>query len=146
MNGWARFALVQLIMLAATVIGWFVLIPFCLAQAWEPVISTLDPKRAIDKWKWEPLNLVAGNREDGVSGARALIWNHTGTARVPYMPNAHPAWRAYLWSGWRNSCDNLKYVFAMPGGPFIRKQWRGWYAKAGFQPDSGYPVLSVGRV
>lgn len=161
MLAWVLFVVVQLISLVAMVLGWFLLIPFCLAQAWKPAISTMDPTRAIDVWQWGPLNLMFGNPEDGVSGARALIWRNG--ARVPYMPNSWAPWRAYLWSAWRNSCDNLKYVFAWKGGPFVRKEWiqtlpelsRRWpfvqfmkmpmYAQAGYYP-SGLPVLSAGRM
>jgi len=128
---WAWFVVVQLIALLVTVLGWVLLIPFCLAQAWT----------AEDRWSWGPLNYVYGNPEDGVSGRKALIWTSSG--QVPYLPNTWAPWRAYLWSGWRNSADNLKYVFAWKGGPFIRREFGKYYVQLGWN-DSGYPVLSAG--
>lgn len=138
---WAWFALVQLVSLLATVIGWFVLIPFCLAQAW----TSEKP----DQWNWKPLNSVYGNPEDGVSGKDALIWNTGGTAKVPYQPTAWAPWRAYCWSAWRNSADSLKFVFAWANGPL--KQWqfsafgREISIKAGWekQTTSTVPVFSI---
>ncbi len=95
----------------APLTGLVVLIPFCLAQAWEPCMSTEGPwpVHQIDRWKWAPLNRVYGNPEDGVSGKYALIW--VGGKRVPYMPNAWAPWRAYCWSAWRNTADQLKYTY-----------------------------------
>lgn len=91
------------------VIGWFLLIPFCLRKAWEPVVSTINPfdraPRPITMWKWEWLNTIYGNREDGVSGAEALIW--VGGERVLYRPNTWAPLRAWLWSAWRNSTNEL---------------------------------------
>jgi hypothetical protein len=95
----------------APLVGLVVLIPFCLARAWEPCWSSKGPYpvHAIDCWKWAPLNKFYGNPEDGVSGKYALIWK--GNVRVPYMPNAWPPWRAYCWSAWRNTADQLKYTY-----------------------------------
>lgn len=116
--GWLWYVVVQLIMAVFMVIGWFLLIPFCLKHAWFlSAWGSIDDQRVIDVWSWLPLNRVYGNLEDGVSGQQALVWNKEGTARVPYMPNAPAWWRAYCWSAWRNSCDNLKYVFAWENGP-----------------------------
>jgi hypothetical protein len=96
----------------APALGLVVLIPFCLAQAWEPCMSTENPfgraPREIDRWKWAPLNRVYGNPEDGVSGAKALVW--VNGERVPYMPGAWAPWRAYCWQA-RNSADQLKYTY-----------------------------------
>lgn len=139
---WVRFAAAQLFQLEAMVIGWVVLIPFCLAQAWEmsPVPSIKDGTRQIDRWKWAPLQWVAGNWEDGVSGAQALV-----NGNQPYMPRAWAPWRAYCWSAWRNSCDSLKYRFAWSDGPF--KQWTLFCRPqhAGWQLENGFkvPVISL---
>lgn len=129
------FAAIQLISLVVTVVGWILLIPFCIAQAWVPTMAVSG--RQIDRWKFRPLNWVYGNVEDGVSGQHALIW--TATGQVPYRPNAHPAVRAYLWSAWRNSADNLKYLFRWSKGPFLQL-----HIKAGWN-SSGLPVISVSR-
>src|SRR5206468_1334479 len=64
------------------VVGYFLLIPFCLAHAWEPCESTINPfgrpPRTISRWKtpWPAvtkfLNDKYGNREDGL-GAEAVF-------------------------------------------------------------------------
>jgi hypothetical protein len=132
---WLWFGVVQLISLVATIIGWLLLIPFCLAQAWDNNVP--------DRWTWQPLNAVYGNPEDGVIGQHALIWNSTGQ-KVPYMPGAWAPWRAYCWSALRNSCDNLKYIFAWQNGPFYTRQFGSRTLKVGWQLENGQkvPVLS----
>lgn len=140
---WIYFALVQLVSLIAMVLGWIVLIPFCLAQAWTLDDKSIKDQRPIDRWTWRPLNAVYGNREDGPSGQTALIW--VNGVLSPYMPHAWAPWRAYCWSAWRNSCDNLKYVFAWKDGPF--KQWTvlGRQQHAGWRLENGFnvPVISL---
>lgn len=138
MKGWLYFAFVQLVSLLATVVGWFMLIPFCLTRAW---VTAGEGGRQIDRWRFAPLNLIYGNPEDGVSGRYALIWNSAGTERVPYMPSAWAPWRAYLWSGWRNSANGLKRRLVWKGGPFVRREF---YLQAGFNAD-GQAVISAGR-
>lgn len=142
-TAWGWFAVIQLISLAATLFGLILLIPFCLAQAWNPAESTLWKGRVIDCWSWTPLNWVYGNPEDGVSGQTALIWLN-GTTQGRYQPDANPAWRAYRWSALRNSCDNLKYVFAWKGGPFYRRETASWFIQLGWN-SSGFPVISAGK-
>lgn len=133
--GWLWFLVVQLIMALFMVLGWLLLVPFCLAHAWSGIAPSTKDKRVIDCWLWRPLNYVYGNPEDGVSGQQAVVWNSGGTAQVPYIPLptlALPAgydrrarifvwlfdaWRAYCWSAWRNSCGGLKYLFAWERGP-----------------------------
>lgn len=143
--GWIWFVIVQLICLLATVLGWVVLVPFCLAQAWT--LSTLSGSvkdgRPIDHWNAGWLRALYDNPEDGVSGAQALVWS--GGKLEPFMPGAWPPWRAYCWSAWRNSADNLKYVFKWVGGPFYRWENGKFYAQAGWYPN-GFPVLSAGRM
>jgi hypothetical protein len=155
--GWVWYSWVQFVMFIATGIGWFLLIPFCLAHAWY--VDT-TAKRSVDQWSWRALNYVYSNREDGVSGAYAKVWLNS-TTQGPYIPPGWcgvgyatlpatrlnkakiwlwVAWRAYCWSGWRNSCDNLKYVFAWSDGPYkdftvLGKTYRfGWNS-------SGLPVF-----
>jgi hypothetical protein len=140
---WVRFAAAQVFQVEATVAGWFVLIPFCLFREWEmsPIPSIKDG-RTIDQWTWGPANLVLGNPEDGVSGQTAVVFT-TGAAG-PYMPGAWAPWRAYCWSALRNSCDSLKYFFALKGGPLIEKPYRLWKwsfaAKFGWQVENGISV------
>lgn len=138
---WAWFVVVQLIMLATAVIGWVMLIPFCLRRAWVLDAQSIKDGRPIDRWKWRWLYPYQ-NPEDGVSGATALIWSSNGL--VAYMPDAPAWWRAYCWSAWRNSCDNLKYVFAWEAGPLITFQFLGRTHCIGWKPENGrnVPVLS----
>lgn len=95
------------------ILGWFLLIPFCLARAWKPCMSTINPfgraPREIDEWKWTWLNTKYGNYEDSVSGAKALIWGSGADEGklVPYRPNTWAPLRAWLWSAWRNSTNEL---------------------------------------
>lgn len=147
---WLKFAAIQLVMLIATVLGWLILLPFCWARAWH--IQAGPPgTRLVDAWDWKPLNYVYGNYEDGVSGELALVWQANmklGTAtQVEYMPSEHvPAWwRAYCWSAWRNSCDELKYVFADPNGSLVTFKLFGRACKIGWQMENGYnvPVFSL---
>lgn len=148
---WVRFAAAQLFQLEAEIAGIFPLVPLCLMRAWEmsPAPSIKDGARPIDRWKWRWVGLAFDNPEDGVSGAQALVW--VNGQQVPYMPDAWPPWRAYCWSAWRNSADNLKYIFAWERGPFAKGQFSMlgviimW--KAGWQRENSFnvPVLSVGR-
>lgn len=91
------------------VVGYFLLIPFCLAYYWEPVESTINPfgraPRTISQWRWHWLNTIYGNREDGVSGEEAFIW--VDGVRVLYRPFTWTPLRAWLWSAWRNSVNEL---------------------------------------
>jgi hypothetical protein len=94
------------------VVGYFILIPPCLSRAWEPCQSTINPfgraPRPISRWINPWLNTIYGNREDGVSGAEALVWfTPPGgqPVRVPYRPNTWAPLRAWLWSAWRNSTN-----------------------------------------
>lgn len=134
---WVWFVVVQLVMLFASLLGKLLLIPFCALKAWKPLPSPFDATRMIDLWSWGPLNMIYGNPEDGVSGAQALIWDSQGSERVGYMASSGARWRAYCWSAWRNSADNLKYVFAWKNGPF--KVWANGH-KAGWQEENGFKV------
>lgn len=125
------------------ILGWILLIPFCIRQAWTADSKSIKDQRVIDRWNWKPLNWIWGNPEDGVSGQYALVWTRTG--QVPYMAGADPAWRAYCWSAWRNSADALKYVFAWKNGPLLATFTLGGRVhKLGWQMENGYnvPVLS----
>jgi hypothetical protein len=132
--GWIWYVTAQLIMCFFMVMGWVLLIPFCLAHAWtlSSLSGSIKNGRAIDHWNAGWLRFIYDNPEDGVSGVQALIGDATGKL-VLYMPNAPVWWRAYCWSAWRNSCDALKYRFAWPNGPsatiFGRKF--GWWDYAG---------------
>jgi len=99
---------------SAQLLGFIVLPWFCLAQAWEPCESTINPfgrePRTISRWKYASLNTLFGNFEDGVSGAEALIWGGGADAgkRVLYMPGRNPIWRAMCWSVGRNRANAVE--------------------------------------
>jgi hypothetical protein len=143
--GWCYFAAVQVVALDAAIIGWLLLIAPCAMRAWTPVeqIYQADwqrelglPKKTIEIWSWAWLNRVWGNDEDGV--VTGLCGN------VEYNPEAS-RWGAYLWSAWRNSANNLRFVFRWKGGPFYR--WENSahtkYFQLGWYPN-GFPVISGG--
>jgi hypothetical protein len=155
---WVRFAAAQIFQIEAMFVGWFALIPFCLAHEWEtsPTPSIKDG-RTIDRWTWSVVGYFADNPEDGVSGQQAIVYT-TGLAG-PYMPATitnpidrwlYDAWRAWCWSAGRNSCDSLKYEFAWKAGPpAIEKPYRLLWIwpmaiKAGYQMENGFnvPVFS----
>jgi hypothetical protein len=132
MTNWLKFTAQQIVQLAATVAGFVILVPFCAFKLWVPSPHpSIRDGKPIDQWAWGPLNYVYGNPEDGVSGV------HAG-----YMPTANSRWRAYCWSALRNSCDNLKYVFAAPTPDYRigtytvfgkKQQWMfGWKPENGF--------------
>jgi hypothetical protein len=142
---WWRFLGAQVFQVEAMIAGWFVLAPFCLMRAWtlSSLAGSNKDGRPVDHWNTRWVRFLYDNPEDGVSGAQALIWTADGR-QVSYLPNAWAPWRAYLWSGWRNSADALKYRFAWKGGPFRRWQWRGYHLQLGWN-SSGLPVVSAGR-
>ncbi len=144
---WFNFLIVQLIARSMMIIGWVLLIVPCVMKAWEPVEQIYQPKWAKDDdlpkktiyvWRWQWLNKVWGNDEDGVvSGLRNF---------KEYNPNA-TRWKAYLWSAWRNSANNLRFIFRFELGPFY--QWQNkaktWYFHFGWY-SNGFPVISAGRM
>ncbi|MGH9724569.1 MAG: hypothetical protein ACRD41_05835 [Candidatus Acidiferrales bacterium] len=157
---WAWFVAVELISLAATILGWLVLLPFCWLRAWETSpVPSIDQKPwlkrgPIDRWKWTPLGLLYGNPADGVSGQTALVWGSGQAAGtlVPYWPSCPFAWlRAYAWSAWRNSAGGLKYTLAWRGSnpPYASGSFslfgRTWSYGIGWKAEAGgfLPVLSV---
>ena len=119
---WLWFIVVQLIAFALMVIGWVLLVPLCAFRVWTLVNGKYHFPVVFAPWD---------NREDGVMP----LWYNPQRTR----------WRAYLWAAWRNSVNNLRYVFMWKGGPFY--QWRGggYYFQAGWRPDNGWPVLSAGK-
>lgn len=145
--GWCYFAAVEVVAFDAMVIGWFLLIIPCIKRAWVPVtqiyIPTWQreqgiPAKRIFIWQWYWLNRIWGNDEDGVvNGMRG---------NVEYNPEMS-AFKAYLWCAWRNSANNLRFVFRWNGGPFYRweDEERTIYFQCGWN-SSGFPVLSAGAI
>jgi hypothetical protein len=132
MKGWAWFVVVELICFIAMVVGWFLLIPFAAGRRWYWRCSEHYPLRIIAVWNWNWVDKVWGNSEDGVTGAEFYV-KRIGNER----------WRAYCWSAWRNSSNNLRWVFAWPGGPYVKWQNAIWKGHIGFKPMEGWPVLSA---
>ncbi|HKS75842.1 MAG TPA: hypothetical protein VJQ82_21700 [Terriglobales bacterium] len=148
---WVWFSVAQLLMLVLSVAGWVILILPCLLQAWEPsptpsIATTpwLPSNRPIDRWKCIWLNSVYGNPEDGVSGQAAIVWGSGAQAGtlVPFMPNAWAPWRAWVWSAWRNSTDQLKYTLALGlHGPTFAVNVLGKTLRGGWGVENNLPVL-----
>ena len=110
----------------AILLGFLVLFPACLMQAWTPAsYASIKPnlwendnyRPFVDLWKWKWLNYWYANVEDGVSGRQAYIWipdklEPGHFVLVPYVQTFWyytPEWViAYCWSAWRNNADNLK--------------------------------------
>lgn len=131
--GAAIFWALQTVSLAATIVGWFLLLPLSAFKLWHTAPSLHFP-RSVTVWNGGYLTWIWGNEEDGV----------LPDARNNYMTWA-PDWlRAYVWSAWRNSANNLRFVCTHVGGPWLQVRRWGWYFQAGFRPDTGWPVLSAG--
>ena len=150
---WTWFWFIQGVMFCAMVIGWPLLIIPCLLRCWILNATSIKDGRQIDTWSLSPLNPIYKNPEDGVSGQQALVWSKDDPpALVPYMPDAWPPWRAWKWSAWRNSCNNLQYVFARPGeGPYKEGTFKllyvwDWTYQMGWKIKNStwnVPVLSI---
>jgi hypothetical protein len=138
--GWAWFVVVQLIMLCAALVGALLVLPIaCGDRAWTTCnkrggwYTSVKDGRPIDQWSWRWMNPIWGNPEDGVSGARALVWNATGTAQVPFNIMATP-WRAYCWN-LQNSANQLSYTFGWKNGPYYSGKrfhagWKNYYGRS----------------
>lgn len=131
--------------LALTVIGMVILLPMSLGRAWVFRPSKVWPgSRIVDAWRGGWLTWIWGNEEDGVAGAD---WYIREKALAGWA-----VWRiAYVWSAWRNSANNLRFVpFINPviepkrvrfvGGTHWSFTWQGLYAGLTL-----YPVIR-GRV
>ena len=132
--GWLLFIVVQLIAFVCTVVGWVILLPMAALGMWVTRQSYEYPK-VVTAWRGGALTFLWGNEEDGVTGADF------------YLPHAPSRLRAYLWSAWRNSANNLRFVFRWRSGPFYR--WQNGAKTLYFQMGwnaSGFPVLSAGRI
>ena len=128
---WLYFAGFQVVCAALMVLGWVILLPAAACKFWEPAWSVHYPGSRINVWKWRWLDAIWGNDEDGVTGA-PFYQAQFADERV----------RAYMWTAWRNSTNNMRWASAIPGGVFIR-----WTSKSrrrfqmGFRPGDGWPVF-----
>lgn len=141
MKSWLGFWIVQFIMLVVGALGVLPIAAACAFRAWTPAISTQwapdAPVKAhtINVWAWSWMNYLWGNPEDGVTGTPA------------YNPTTS-GWSAFTWSALRNYADNLKYVYAEPGGPFYARNFTtpfAWYVMVGYRNAAGLPTCSIGR-
>ncbi len=131
-TGWAWFVAVQFIALIFTIVGWVLLIPFAALRLWRLQASPYFPGRSVEAWRGGALMFPWGNFEDGVIGNAA----HRARFKDDRLG-------AYYWSAWRNSANNLRFVFRWQGGPFWRRELGRWYVQAGWY-QNGFPVLSAG--
>jgi len=101
--GWLYWIVWQALAVVLMVVGWFLLLPLALCGAWHdrPGLSKHYPGRTVKAWRGGWLTLPWDNEEDGVTGAA-------------WYSAKHPTWplwmRAYLWSAWRNSANNLRFL------------------------------------
>ena len=119
-----RFVGIQAVAVPMMVIGWVILAPVCATRWYQ---QNTDGKFHFNRMLW-----IFDNDEDGVMPH----W---------YNPTAS-AWRAYLWSAWRNSVNNLRFLCEWKGGPLYRIEKSGWYYQHGFRTDTGWPVWSAGKL
>lgn len=132
--GWPAFVLVQILSFVLMVIGWVLLLPWSIDRAWFPCVTAKSDGRLVTCWRSRWLDVIYGNWEDGC----------LPHARNHYL-EGRPDWlRAYLWSAWRNSTNNLRWAFQWKGGPWLQIRRWGWYFQAGWRPSNGWPVLSAG--
>jgi hypothetical protein len=134
MKGWLYFVWFLVVDIVVMVIGWVLLAPFSLFKLWTVKYNFEFPGRPLPQWRGGKLMFVWGNLEDGVVGSVRY------QERIP-----NKILSSYLWSAWRNSANNLRFVFRWVGGPFYRKEWRQWYFQCGWY-DNGFPVISAGRI
>jgi hypothetical protein len=124
--GWLYFLAVQLVALALFPVGIVVVGVLAATRSWTFDINT-QRYHWLGKWAW-----IFDNDEDGIfSGPPSL--------------ERHPRWNAFVWCALRNSVNNLRFLTAWKGGPWLQIRRSGRYFQAGFRPDTGWPVLSAGR-
>lgn len=132
---WLWFVLVQIIAFLGSAAGIVFLMPLAACRLWVSRPSKEYPYSVL-AWRGGWLTYLWGNEEDGVTGA---VFYQT------FIKNDRL--RAYVWSAWRNSFNNWRFVVRWIGGPFYRweNSKKTWYFQAGFN-SSGFPVLSAGRI
>lgn len=129
----ALFILIQAASLVLAVIG----LPICAILAWGG-FSKVDSVTGL--WHWPKAFWLWDNDEDGVY---PYWYMHTN-------PNWSVARIEFTWAALRNSANNLRFVpgVSKPGRPLFYRTWltgsRQFYAKAGWAPARGWPMLSLG--
>lgn len=123
---WLLFVLIQLVSLALSFVGLFVVGFLAYFYAWTQIDGKFQWRGGYATW-------IFGNLEDGIVGPGI------GLNR----------WNAYKWSALRNPCNNLRFVpgVSKVGRPLWYRTWmlfgKEFYAKAGWLSD-GYPACSAG--
>ena len=166
MLAWLYLALIQVIAFVGTVLGIVILFFLSIFRCWKKRASREYPYD-IMAWSIDWIDRVYGNEEDGIDGSRGyrldpegVLYQHVWIERTKLWPE----WlQVYWWSAWRNSDNNLRFVFRWIGGPFIRREWMQawptfhkawkfvtftkvpWYFQCGWN-DRGFPVVSGGKI
>lgn len=108
-RGWLVWTVFQLVSLVLTIIGWPLLLPLAFLEAWapRPSKSSIFAGRNVNAWVGGWLTWIWCNEEDGVTGAPWYTLRYrTRSEKI----------NAYLWSAWRNSANNLRFL---PGMSFL---------------------------
>ena len=124
------FIVIQVIALALAIIGVPVVGVLAYFRLW--IGMYVYGMHVHSEWRGGRWTWLWGNDEDGVVGPD---W---------YNPLAS-RWLAFKWSALRNPVNNLRFLVAWRGGPWLQVRHSGYYFQAGFRPDTGWPVLSAGR-
>ena len=133
MFGWIYFVLLELAtFFFVQVPGVVILAPMAASHAWVTRESTVYPGKRVTVWKGGKLTWLWGNEENGVTGP--IEYNADNTA-----------WKTYVWSAWRNSANNVRFLVSWKGGPWFQYRGKNWYIQFGFRPDTGWPVFSPGK-
>jgi len=114
-------------------IGVVLLLPLSLLRLWHTAPS-LEYNYDVTVWNGGKLTWLWGNEEDGVLPSDR---NHYLVGKPDWL-------RAYLWSAWRNSTNNVRFAASIKGGAWLQVRRWGWYFQAGYRPDTGWPVWSAG--
>jgi hypothetical protein len=131
--GWIYWTLYQLVSLALTIAGWFLLTPFCVTHAWtlRPGLSSMFPGKAVWAWKGGWLMLPWDNEEDGIAN---------GASPTP--------WSAWYWSAFRNPCNNLRFcpgaAFVLKNKPVVKQTANGYVATCGWRQCVVWHGLRIG--
>ena len=121
------FVLIQAANLPLAIIG----IPVCAILAYCGFAHYDEGKWHWPKWAW-----LWDNEEDGV----APDWY------ASFHQEWHSATVEFVWTAFRNPVNNLRYIpgVSKAGRPLWYWSNGKYYAKAGWVPVNGWPVLSAG--